>query len=158
MKAYLGLSSPYVVRNEISGYARNFQTEYTLLQLEEKKKVKNTLLNVLVEPNQYKVVKNFKAGSIAIDNARSNTIKAIENTCTITKKSMSEKSGDKNKVVSNEIASIQSSNNNLDNTVYILSEALGSVDEAVIRGSVIKAYVLIEKKVLFLVLMKTTIL
>ena len=129
-----------------------------LLQLEEKKKVKNTLLNVLVEPNQYKVVKNFKAGSIAIDNARSNTIKAIENTCTITKKSMSEKSGDKNKVVSNEIASIQSSNNNLDNTVYILSEALGSVDEAVIRGSVIKAYVLIEKKVLFLVLMKTTIL
>ena len=158
MKAYLGLSSPYVVRNEISGYARNFQTEYTLLQLEEKKKVKNTLLNVLVEPNQYKVVKNFKAGSIAIDNARSNTIKAIENTCTITKKSMSEKSGDKNKVVSNEIASIQSSNNNLDNTVYILSEALGSVDKAVIRGSVIKAYVLIEKKVLFLVLMKTTIL
>ena len=120
--------------------------------------MKNTLLNVLVEPNQYKVVKNFKAGSIAIDNARSNTIKAIENTCTITKKSMSEKSGDKNKVVSNEIASIQSSNNNLDNTVYILSEALGSVDEAVIRGSVIKAYVLIEKKVLFLVLMKSTIL
>ena len=158
LKAYLGLSSPYVVRNKISGYARNFQTEYTLLQLEEKKKVKNTLLNVLVEPNQYKVVKNFKAGSIAIDNARSNTIKAIENTCTITKKSMSEKSGDKNKVVSNEIASIQSSNNNLDNTVYILSEALGSVDKAVIRGSVIKAYVLIEKKVLFLVLMKTTIL
>ena len=121
-------------------------------------KVKNTLLNVLMEPNQYNVVKNFKAGSIAIANARSNAIKAIENTCTITKKSMSEKSGDKNKVVSNEIASIQSSNNNLDNTVYILSEALGSVDEAVIRGSVIKAYVLIEKKVLFLVLMKTTIL
>ena len=158
MKAYLGLSSPYVVRNEISGYARNFQTEYTLLQLEEKKKVKNTLLNVLVEPNQYKVVKNFKAGSIAIDNARSNTIKAIENTCTITKKSMSGKSGDKKKVVSNEIASMQSSNNKLDNTVYILSEALSSVDEAVIRGSVIKTYDLIEKKVLFLVLMKTNIL
>ena len=85
-----------------------------------------------MEPNQYKVVKNFKAGSIA--------------------------SGDKNKVVSNEIASIQSSNNKLDNTVYILTEALGSVDEAVIRGWVIKAYDLIEKKVLFLVLMKTTIL
>ena len=121
-------------------------------------KVKNTLLNVLMEPNQYKVVKNFKAGSIAIANARSNTIKAIENTCTITKKSMSEKSGDKNKVVSNEIASIQSSNNKLDNTVYTLSEALSSVDEAVIRGSVIKTYDLIEKKVLFLVLMKTNIL
>ena len=121
-------------------------------------KVKNTLLNVLMEPNQYKVVKNFKAGSIAIANARSNTIKAIENTCTITKKSMSEKSGDKNKVVSNEIASRQSSNNKLDNTVYILSEALSSVDEAVIRGSVIKTYDLIEKKVLFLVLMKTNIL
>ena len=54
-------------------------------------KVKNTPLNVLMEPNQYKVVKNFKAGSIAIANARSNTIKAIENTCTITKKSMSMK-------------------------------------------------------------------
>ena len=88
--------------------------------------MKNTLLNVLVEPNQYKVVKNFKAGSIAIDNARSNTIKAIENTCTITKKSMSEKSGDKNKGVSNEIASLQSSNNKLRNTVNILSEALVS--------------------------------
>ena len=39
------------------------------------------------------------------------------------KKSMSEKSGDKNKAVSNEIASIQSSNNKLDNTAYTLSEA-----------------------------------
>ena len=71
---------------------------------------------------------------------------------------MSGKSGDKKKVVSNEIASMQSSNNKLDNTVYILSEALSSVDEAVIRGSVIKTYDLIEKKVLFLVLMKTNIL
>ena len=76
-----------------------------------------------MEPNQYKVVKNFKAGNIAIVNARSNTIKTIENACTITKKSMSEKTWDKNKVVSNEIASIQSSNNKLDNTVYTLSEA-----------------------------------
>ena len=57
MKAYLGLSSPYVVRNELSGCARNFQTKYALSPLEEKKKVKNTLLNSLVEPNQYKVVK-----------------------------------------------------------------------------------------------------
>ena len=71
---------------------------------------------------------------------------------------MSEKSGNKNKVVTNETASIQSSNNKLDNTVYILSEVLSSFDEAVIRGSVIRAYDLIEKKVLFLVLMKTTIL
>ena len=71
---------------------------------------------------------------------------------------MSEKSGNKNKVVINETASIQSSNNKLDNTVYILSEVLSSFDEAVIRGSVIRAYDLIEKKVLFLVLMKTTIL
>ena len=62
---------------------------------------------------------------------------------------MSEKSGDKNKGVSNEIASRQSSNNKLDNTVYILSEALSSVDETVIRGSVIKAYDLIEKKCYF---------
>ena len=71
---------------------------------------------------------------------------------------MSEKSGNKNKVVTNETASIQSSNNKLDNIVYILSEVLSSFDEAVIRGSVIRAYDLIEKKVLFLVLMKTTIL
>ena len=93
--------------------------------------------------------KNFKARSIATANARSNTIKAIENLCTITKKSMSEKSGGKNKVVSNEIASIQSSNNKLDNTVYTLSEALSSVDEVVIKGSVIKAYDLMEKKYYF---------
>ena len=39
-KAYIGLSSPYVVRNEFSGYARNFQTEYAVLPLEEKKKGK----------------------------------------------------------------------------------------------------------------------
>ena len=58
---------------------------------------------------------------MAIANAGLNTIKAIENTCTITKNSMSEKSGYKNKVVSNEIASIQSSNNKLDNTVYALT-------------------------------------
>ena len=49
---------------------------------------------------------------------------------------MSEKSGDKNKVVSNELASTQSSNNKFDNTVYILTEVLSSVDETVIRGSV----------------------
>ena len=84
LKTYVGLSSPRVVPNKFSGYARNFQTEYALLPLEEKKKVKKTLLNVLVEPNQYKVVKNFKAGCIAIANARSNTINTIENTCTIT--------------------------------------------------------------------------
>ena len=95
MKACLGLSSPYVVQNEISRYARNFQTEYP--PLEKKKKVKNTLLNVLLEPNQYKVVKNFKAGSIAIANGRSNTIKAIENTCTITKKQCLKKVGVKTK-------------------------------------------------------------
>ena len=69
---------------------------------------------------------------------------------------MSEKSWDKSKVVSNE-KTIQSSYNKLDNTVYTLSEALSSVDEAVIRGSVIKAYDL-KEKILFLVLMKTAIL
>ena len=61
---------------------------------------------------------------------------------------MSEKSGDKNKVVSHEIASIQSNNEKVDNTVYTISKALSSVDGAVIRGSVIKAYDLIEKKVI----------
>ena len=50
-----------------------------------------------MEPNQYKVVKNFKAGIIAIANARSNTIKAVKITCAITKKSMSEKGGHKRK-------------------------------------------------------------
>ena len=74
LKAFLGLLSPHVVRNGFSGYARNFQTKYALLPLEEKKKVKNTLLNVLVEPNQYKAVINFKAGSIALASPRSNTI------------------------------------------------------------------------------------
>ena len=69
---------------------------------------------------------------------------------------MSEKSGDKSKVVSNE-KTIQSSYNKPDNTLYTLSEALSSVDEAVIRGSVIKAYDL-KEKILFLVLMKTAIL
>ena len=119
-KAYIGLSSPYVARNEFSGYARNFQTEYAVLPLEEKKKGKNTLLNVLMEPNQFKVFKNFKAGSIAIANTKSNTIKAIENTCTITKKSMSEKSGNKKKFVCYKIAPMQSSNNKLDDTVLYI--------------------------------------
>ena len=50
-----------------------------------------------MEPNQYKVAKDVKAGSIPIANARSNKIKAIKNTCTITKKSMSEKKGIKTK-------------------------------------------------------------
>ena len=40
LKAYLGLSSPYVVRNEISGYARNFQTEYTVTIRGEKESEK----------------------------------------------------------------------------------------------------------------------
>ena len=75
----------------------------------------NTLLNALVEPSHYNIGKNFKAGSIEIANARSNRKKTIKNTCTFTKKSMSE-----NKVASNEIASIQSSNNELDDTAYTL--------------------------------------
>ena len=66
--------------DQFSGYARNFQTDYALLPLEEKEEVKNTQLSVPVEPNQCKVVKNFKAESIAIANARSNIIKAVENT------------------------------------------------------------------------------
>ena len=97
-----------------------------------------------MEPSQHKVVKNFKAGSTAIANVISNTIKAVEDSFTITKKSMSEKSGDKNKVISNEIASTQTSNNKLDNAVYTLTEARSSVDEAVI-----KAYYFIEKKIHF---------
>ena len=63
------------------------------------------LLNVLVEPNQCKVLKNFQTASITIAKTKSSTIKAIENTCKIIKKLMSKKIGDKNKVVSNEIAS-----------------------------------------------------
>ena len=72
---------------------------------------------------------------------------------------MSKKSKDKNKVVSSEIASMQSSNNKLDNTVYTLSsnnklnntvytlsEALSSVDEAVTRDAMIKVYDVIERK------------
>ena len=51
-----------------------------------------------------KLLRISKGESIAIANARSNTIKAIENTCAITKKSTLEKSGDRNKVISNEIA------------------------------------------------------
>ena len=70
-----------------------------------------------MDPNQYKDVKNFKAGSIAISNTRSNSIKVIKNTDTVIKKSMPKKSEDKIKAVSNEIASIQSSNNKLDNNV-----------------------------------------
>ena len=120
--------------------------------------MKNTLLNVLVELNQYKVVTNFKAISIAIANASSNAIKTIKNTCTIIKKSMSEKSRDKIKVVFNEIASPQRSNNKLDNTVHTLSEALTSVGEIVIRDSVIKTYDLIEKIMFYMVLIKVTIL
>ena len=42
-----------------------------------------------------KLLRILKGESIAIANARSNTTKAIENTCTITKKSTPEKSGDK---------------------------------------------------------------
>ena len=53
--------------------------------------MKNILLNVLVDPNQYKDVKNFKAGSIAISNTRSNSIKVIKNTDTVIKKSMPKK-------------------------------------------------------------------
>ena len=70
-----------------------------------------------MDPNQYKDVKNFKAGSIAITNTRSNSIKVIKNRDTVIKKSMPKKSEDKIKAVSNEIASIQSSNNQLDNNV-----------------------------------------
>ena len=111
-----------------------------------------------MEPNQYKVGTNFKAISIAIANATSNAIKTIKNTCTIIKKSMSEKKWNKIKVVFNEIASLQRSNNKLDNTVHSLSEALTSIDEIVIRGSVIKTYDLIEKIMFYMVLIKATIL
>ena len=59
--------------------------------------MKNTLLNVLVEPNQYKAVINFKAGSIALASARSNTIKAIQNTSGITNNQCLKKVGIKTK-------------------------------------------------------------
>lgn len=73
LRAYLGLSSPYIFKNDFLSYIRNFNTECTLLKIEEKKNVKNTLLNILVEPSQYKAVKNYKARQVAIANTRSNT-------------------------------------------------------------------------------------
>ena len=43
LRVYLGFSSPYIVKNDFLSYIKNFNTEYTLLLIEEKKDVKNTL-------------------------------------------------------------------------------------------------------------------
>ena len=139
---YLCLSSPYMVKNDFLSYIRNFNTNYALLPIEEKKNVQNTLLNVLVEPSQYKAVKTYKARQVAIANTRPNTKEAISNTCTVTKNLPPAITETQTKTLSNQ----SESNATLYNTIYTLTEALSNVDEATIRASGKKASDLTEKK------------
>ena len=136
------MSGPCIVKNDVLNDIRNFNTEYALLPIEEKNNIKNTLLNDLVEPSQYKAVKAYKASQGAIVNTKSNTKKAISNTCTITKDPQPAITGTQTKTLSNQ----NQSNSTLDNTIYTLTEALSNVDEAIIRSSVMKTFDLVERK------------
>ena len=49
-KSFLQLSGPYVVREEFKQKAKNFNTEFMLLTIEEKKNLKQDLLNVFSAP------------------------------------------------------------------------------------------------------------
>ena len=128
------MSGPCIVKNDFLNDVRNFNTEYALLPIEEKNNIKNTLLN--------KAVKTYKASQGAFINTKSNTKKAISNTCTITKDPQPAITGTQTKTLSNQ----NQSNSTLDNTIYTLTEALSNVDEAIIKSSVMKTFDLVERK------------
>ena len=70
LKAYLGLSGPYEVREEFKNNMRKFNTEYASISAPEKEKVKELLLNVAVEPKAYRFIMKFKASDVALANTR----------------------------------------------------------------------------------------
>ena len=64
------LKGPYEVREEFENNMRNFNTKYASISAPEKKKVKELLLNVVVEPKAYTSIIKFKASDVGVDNTR----------------------------------------------------------------------------------------
>ena len=70
--AFLGLNSPYVVRDEFQHMLGRFNTEFASLNPVRKQRLKDEFHNVIVNENSYKNITGFKAGKLGIANAKQN--------------------------------------------------------------------------------------
>ena len=70
--AFLGLNSPYVVRDEFQHMLGKFNTEFASLNPVGKQRLKDEFHNVIVNENSYKNITGFKAGKLGIANAKQN--------------------------------------------------------------------------------------
>ena len=59
LRAFLGLSSPYLVREEFVTHKKEFNTEYAPLLQNEKTRIRKVLLNVPVDSQNYKSASTF---------------------------------------------------------------------------------------------------
>lgn len=66
----MGLDSPYIVKERYSEKTRNYSTDFERANRNEKLKIKQDILNVIVEPKQYSKVIKFRPGEAALQNTR----------------------------------------------------------------------------------------
>ena len=71
LRAFLGLESHYVVREEFENHCMEFIV-FSQLTCDEKEKLKNELCNVIVGKTWYEQVMHFKNDNAAIQNLRKN--------------------------------------------------------------------------------------
>ena len=76
--AFLGLDSPYIVKERYSEKTRNYNTDFKCASQNEKLKIKQDIPNVIVEPKQYSKVIKFRPDEAALRNTR----KRLENMLT----------------------------------------------------------------------------
>ena len=74
IRAFTGLQSAYEVRPEFKHHCLNFTTEYSTLHGKAKEEMRNRLLNILVDENQYEEVINYNQQLRPLQRIRSNLL------------------------------------------------------------------------------------
>ena len=69
-RAFLGLDTPYIVKENYSEKNGNYNTDFKCANQNEKLKIKQDILNVIVEPKQYSKVIKFRPSEAALQNTR----------------------------------------------------------------------------------------
>ena len=78
LRAFMGLQSPFVPREEFKQFKLNFNTQYSNLETSKKEKVRNKLLNAIIDPQEYNSVRSHSAGRASISRARRNILGKCE--------------------------------------------------------------------------------
>ena len=151
LRAFLGVQSPFVPRPQFDCLTIDFNTEYACLSVNDKKKVTQNLLNVVVEERSYRAVRDYSVGAAAIERARKNLFSKFDQTpaATVSKSWLNEDSH----ATSNMSAAFDSpqkgrSDKETPDTAalrFLFTNARSNVPETIVMGSIEKAKALVEQ-------------